>query len=111
MPADLLVVTASKTFGESIRRTMEETDLYRVHVVNNKATAIVRAEEAGVALAIIDFALGAGGAQENWQSLRTSPPGKNIILAFDDNQKPPPSQCARRPGVVRKRDPITAFAG
>jgi len=37
---------------------MEETNLYRVHIVNNKAAAIVRAEEAGVNLAMIDFALG-----------------------------------------------------
>src|SRR5258706_10611913 len=102
MPADLLVVTASKTFGESIRRTMEETDLYRVHVVNNKATAIVRAEEAGVPLAMIDLALGEGWGQKICKSPRTIPPGINLIIPCDNKQKPPPFHSLWPSVLVRK---------
>ena len=109
MPADLLVVTASKTFGESIRRTMEETDLYRVHVVNNKATAIVRAEEAGVPLAMIDLALGEDWVQDIGKSLRTIRPGINLIIACDDNQTPPAFDSLRPWVLVRKSFDMTDF--
>src|SRR5258706_565172 len=109
MPADLLVVTASKTFGESIRRTMEETDLYRVHVVNNKATAIVRAEESGVPLAMIDLALGEDWVQDIGKSLRTIRPGINLIIACDDNQTPPAFDSLRPWVLVRKSFDMTDF--
>ncbi|MFN8412214.1 MAG: hypothetical protein U0Z26_07490 [Anaerolineales bacterium] len=35
MPADILVVTSNEKTGEAIRQTMEETGLYRIHVVTN----------------------------------------------------------------------------
>ena len=58
MPADLLLVTPSASLGESIRRGLDETKLYRVHVVNNKASAIVRSNEIGAPIAMLDVALG-----------------------------------------------------
>ena len=51
----MLVVTPSSTLGEAIQNSLEETKLYRIHVVHNKSTAIVRADEVGVPLAILDF--------------------------------------------------------
>ena len=61
MPADLLIVTPSASLGESVRQILDETKLYRCHVVNNKASAVVRADEIGVPLAMLDAALG-----EDW---------------------------------------------
>src|SRR5258706_14923607 len=109
MPADLLVVTASKTFGESIRHTVEETNIYRVHVVNNKATANSRAEEAGVPMAMIDLALGQAWVQDIGKSLRTIRPGINLIIACDDNQTPPGFDSLRPWVLVRKSFDMTDF--
>jgi REP element-mobilizing transposase RayT len=109
MPADLLVVTASNTFADSIRRTMEETKLYRVHVVNNKATAIVRADEAGIPLAMIDLSLGEEWVQEIGKSLRTIRPGINLIIVCDDNQTPPAFDSLRPWVLVRKSFDMTDF--
>ena len=91
MPADILVVTPSSQLGETIRRTLEETDLYRIHVVNNKSSAIVRADEVGTPLAMLDFALSEDWVHEIGYSLRTIRPGINIIILCDDNVTPLPS--------------------
>ncbi len=109
MPADLLVVTASNTFADSIRRTMEETNLYRVHIVNNKAAAIVRADEAGIPLAMIDFSLGEEWVQEIGKSLRTVRPGINLIIICDDNQIPPAFDSLRPWVLVRKSFDMSDF--
>ncbi len=61
MTADILVITPSPGFGDSVRRELEDTDVFRVHVVNNKASAVVRADEKATPLALLDIALG-----EDW---------------------------------------------
>jgi REP element-mobilizing transposase RayT len=109
MPADLLLVTASNSFADSIRRTMEESNLYRVHVVNNKAAAIVRADEAGIPLAMIDLGLGEEWVQEIGKSLRTIRPGINLIIVCDDNQTPPAFDSLRPWVLVRKSFDMTDF--
>ena len=66
MPADILVVTTSSQLGDTIRHTLEETELYRIHVVTNKASAIVRADEIGAPLAMLDFSLNEDWVHGNW---------------------------------------------
>ena len=83
MPADLLFVTPSAAYGETIRHAMDETNFYRVHVVNNKASAIVRADEIGAPLAMLDFALGEDWVHEIGKALRTIRPTINLAILFD----------------------------
>jgi len=109
MPADILVVTSSNALGDSIRRTMEESALYRVHVVNNKAAAIVRAEEAGVPIAMIDFSLGDAWVQDIGKSLRTIRPGINLIILCEDKQTPPAFDGLRPWILVRKPFELSDF--
>ncbi len=102
MPADILVVTPSPALGESIRRALEETSLYRVHVVNNKASAIVRADELGVPLAMLDLALGESWTLEVGSSLRTIHRGINLIILCDEGAAAPAFNELRPWILVRK---------
>ena len=95
--------------GDSIRRVMEETDLYRVHVVNNKAAAIVRADEEGVPLAMIDLGLGEDWVADIGKSLRTIRPGINLIILCDERQTPPAFDSLRPWILVRKPFKIADF--
>ncbi len=89
MPADILVVTPSKSLGESVRRILEETTLYRIHIANNKSSAVVRADEVGIPLAMLDLALGESSALEIGTALRTIHKGINLIVLCEDNVTPP----------------------
>jgi REP element-mobilizing transposase RayT len=109
MPADILVVTSSTQLGESVRRILEETDLYRIHVVNNKSSAIVRADEVGAPLSMLDLALGEGVIREIGHSLRTIRPGINIIILCDENVSPPPFDELRPWILVRKPFKMSNF--
>ncbi|HMV28988.1 MAG TPA: hypothetical protein PKE23_06350, partial [Anaerolineales bacterium] len=74
MPADLMVVSPSSSLGEAIRRSLEDTKFYRVTTVNNKAAAIVKANEIGMPMAMLDLALGEEWVAEIGASLRTIRP-------------------------------------
>ncbi len=96
MPADILVVTTSSHLGDSIRQILEETDIYRIHVVTNKSSAIVRADEIGAPLAMLDYSLNEEWVQDIGSALRTIHPSINLIILCDDDVTPPPSiNCAR----------------
>jgi len=105
----MLVVTPSTGLGEAIQNSLEETKLYRIHVVQNKASAIVRADELGVPLAILDYALGEERVNEIGQALRTIKPGINLILLCDDNFNPPVFDKLRPWILVRKPFKMSAF--
>ncbi|MBI5953318.1 MAG: transposase [Chloroflexi bacterium] len=103
MPADIIVITTSSQLGENIRQTMEETDLYRIHVVSNKSSAIVRADEIGAPLAMLDYSL----TNEDWvqdigAALRTIRPSINLIILCDDGTTPPSFDKLRPWILVRK---------
>lgn len=102
MSADILVVTPSSSLGETIRRMLDETKLYRIHLVNNKASAVVRADEIGAPLAMLDFALGEDWVSEIGSALRTVRPGINLIILFEENINPPPFDNLRPWILVRK---------
>lgn len=109
MPADILVVTPAANTGESIKRTMDDTGLYRIHVVNNKASAVVRADEAGIPLAMLDLALGESWVEDIGQSLRTIRPNINLIVLCDEKQNPPVLDSLRPWILVRKPFDISDF--
>jgi len=102
MPADILVITTSSQLGESIRHTMEETDLYRIHVVTNKSSAIVRADEIGAPLAMLDYSLNEEWVQEIGSALRTIRPSINLIILCEDGAAPPTFDKLRPWILVRK---------
>lgn len=109
MPADMLVVTPSSTLGEAIQNTLEETKLYRIHVVYNKSSAIVRADEVGAPLALLDNALGEDRVNEIGQALRTVRPAINLIILCDENITPPTHDKLRPWILVRKPFKMSAF--
>lgn len=109
MPADILIVTASSGLGETVRRKLEESELYRAHVVNNKASAVVRADEIGAPLAMLDFALGENWVQEIGIALRTVRQGINLIILCEENGDPPPFDDLRPWILVRKPFRISEF--
>jgi REP element-mobilizing transposase RayT len=102
MPADVLVVTPSANLGETIRRTLEETAIYRVHVVTNKSTAVVQADEIGVPLALLDMALGEDMVSETGHALRTIRAGINIVILCEDSAPAPLFDHLRPWILVRK---------
>ncbi|MBI3169494.1 MAG: transposase [Chloroflexi bacterium] len=102
MPADLMVVTPSTSLGESIRRTLDDTKFYRVLVVNNKATAIVKANEVGMPMAMLDVALGEDWVMEIGTSLRTIRPSINLVLLCEEAGNPPAFDSLRPWIMVRK---------
>lgn len=109
MPADILVVTSSKPTGESIRQTMEETDLYRIHLATNKETAIVKADKAGIPLAMLDLALGEEAVHDIGRALRTISESINLVIICDDKQNPPAFDSLRPWILVRKPFDMSDF--
>jgi REP element-mobilizing transposase RayT len=102
MTADVLIVTPSSGFGESVRRALEETDTFRVHIVNNKASAVVRADEHATPLALLDYALGNDWVLEIGQALRTIRPQINLVILCEDNVTPPSFDGIRPWTLIRK---------
>lgn len=102
MPADLLFVTPSSSLGDTVKRSLDETNFYRVHVVNNKSSAVVRADEIGVPLAMLDFALDEDWVLEIGVALRTVSPTINLIILCDDQDVVPAFDALRPWILVRK---------
>jgi len=81
---------------------MEETELYRIHIVTNKSSAIVRADEIGAPLAMLDYSLNEEWVQDIGSALRTIRPSINLIILCDDNITPPSFDKLRPWILVRK---------
>jgi len=109
MPADLLIVTPSASLGESVRHILDETKLYRCHVVNNKASAVVRADEIGVPLAMLDAALGEDWVLEIGIALRTVRPALNLVILCEESGAVPAFDSLRPWILVRKPFKMSGF--
>ena len=84
-----------------MRRALEESGDYNVFIVNNKASAVVRADEKGCRAAFLDLNLGAQWVEDIGKSLRTVLPNiKLLILA--ENEAPPLLDSIRPWTLVRK---------
>ena len=101
MATNLLVVTPSPSFGESIRQSLEQTENYRVIVVNSKSTAIVRADEELCKMAFLDLDLGGAWVEEVGQSLRTIIPNIKLFILTQD-ETPPVLDSIRPWTLIRK---------
>jgi REP element-mobilizing transposase RayT/DNA-binding response OmpR family regulator len=102
MPADILVITTSPELEDSIRQTMEKTGLYRIHAVTNKSSAVVRADEIGAPLAMLDYALNEDLVLDIGSALRTIRPSINLIILCDDDTTPHSFDKLRPWILVRK---------
>jgi len=109
MTADILVVTPSTSFGNSVRRSLEEMDVFRVHVVNNKASAVVRVDEKGIPLVMLDMALGEDWIVEIGQALRTIRPQIKLVILAEEDETPPSFDVLRPWSLVRKPFEATRF--
>src|SRR3990172_4960003 len=98
MSADILLITPSTELGEGVRRMLEETDAYRVHVVQDQASAVVTAVEEACSLALLDMALGEVWVEEIGVSLRTIRPDMKLAVLCGDET--PPSLDAIRPWTL-----------
>lgn len=109
MPADILIVTPNSSLGETVQRKLDESSLYRVHIVNNKAAAVVRADEIGAPLAMLDIALGEDWVHEIGGALRTVHQGINLIILCDEGGDPPAFDDLRPWILVRKPFSLAEF--
>lgn len=104
-----MIITPSKTLGESVRQALEDTKFYRVHVVNNKASAIVKANEIGAPIAMLDIALGEEWVQEIGASLRTIRKSINLVILCEQAGSPPSFDDLRPWIMVRKPFKMSDF--
>lgn len=109
MPADILIVTPNSSLGETIHRKLGESSLYRAHIVNNKASAVVRADEIGAPLAMLDIALGEDWVREIGGALRTVRQGINLIILCDEDGDPPALDDLRPWILIRKPFRLAEF--
>ena len=101
MPSSLLVISPSVNFGETIRRMLEDAEMYRVHIVSNKTAAVVRLEEEDCRIALLDLAMGEDWAVEIGRALRSVRPDIQLVVLADEAA--PPSLDRIRPwSLVRK---------
>jgi REP element-mobilizing transposase RayT len=77
-------------------------DVFRVHVVNNKAAAVVRVDEKGIPLVMLDTALGEDWTLEIGQALRTIRPQIKLVVLVDEEDTPPSFDSLRPWTLVRK---------
>jgi REP element-mobilizing transposase RayT/CheY-like chemotaxis protein len=101
MSTNLLVVTPTVSMGEMLRKTLEPSGAYRVHVVHSKSEAIVRADEENCSLVFLDLELGEYRVNEIGQSLRTIRPNINLFILCD-NETPPALDAIRPWTLIRK---------
>ncbi len=101
MTTNLIIVTPSPSFGEMVRRSLEETEKYRVFVVNSKAAAIVRADEESCKIAFLDLDMGEAWVEEVGQSLRTIIPIIKLFVLCQDET--PPALDSIRPWTLLRK--------
>jgi REP element-mobilizing transposase RayT/ActR/RegA family two-component response regulator len=95
MTTDILLVTPLPEFGDTIRRIVDDSEIYKIHVVNDKSRALLRAVEMKVSLVLLDLALGEEGVLALGAALRKQI--KEIQLAVLCGNETPPSLDAIRP--------------
>ncbi len=101
MAINVLLVTSIPAVAEAIQRSLQDSDAYRIHVVNNKSAAVVRADEQSCVLAILDMSLGEGWVEEIGEALRTVQPQiKLIVLCADED---PPALDGIRPWTLLRK--------
>src|SRR6185503_18099664 len=87
MTKSLLLVTAETAFANLLLHGLEQEG-YRVHIVNGKGEAVVRADEANCSLAFLDMDLGYRAVLDIGRALRMLNPNIKFIVFSRDNTPP-----------------------
>ncbi len=98
MTTTVLLVTPSSDFGEAVRHTVEDSDLYSFHVATSQPGALARAAQEDYPLALIDMAFGEAQVIEIGRSLRSALPEIQLVVLCGDET--PPSLDAIRPWAL-----------
>jgi REP element-mobilizing transposase RayT/DNA-binding NarL/FixJ family response regulator len=101
MANDVLIVTPAPAVADVIRHSLEEAGRYVIHTVNNKAAAVVKADEADCSLAILDLNLGEAWVREIGQSVRTIKPEIKLVVLCQDQA--PPTLDSIRPWILLRK--------
>jgi REP element-mobilizing transposase RayT len=101
MATNLLVVTTSAAVADTIYTSLNETGPFRVRIVNNKAAAVVKADEDSCSAAILDFDLGENQVTDISQALRTINSSIKLIVLCQDET--PPALDAIRPWTLLRK--------
>ena len=101
MKANLLVVTPQASFGELIRQSLSDAGSFRIHMANDKARAILVAEQENCTLALLDTELGEKNVLDIGRSLRSLNPDLDLVILSDEEL--PPSMDAIRPWVLLRK--------
>ncbi|NOY99393.1 MAG: IS200/IS605 family transposase [Chloroflexi bacterium] len=88
MTVSLLVVTPHPSFGELIRQSLEETQSYRVHVVDDAASAVSCLVEYNCSLAFLDMDLQNASISKIGHLLRQINPELGLVIISGDGTPP-----------------------
>jgi REP element-mobilizing transposase RayT len=107
MATNILVVTTSAAVADTIYTSLNDTGPFRVRIVNNKAAAIVKADEDGCSVAILDLDLGENQVTDVGQALRTINSSIKLIVLCQDETPPAldgirPWTLLRKPMLLRE---------
>lgn len=101
MIASILAVTPQNSFGSMMRASLEESDLYRVHIAGDEPAALVQLKTEKCALAILDTELGMEAVVEIGRALRALHPDLKLILV--SGEELPVELDAIRPWALLRR--------
>ena len=101
METNLLVVTPAPAVADAIHRSLGEAREYALHVANNKAAAVVTADEARCSMAILDLGLGEESVREIGEALRIVRPQIELLVLCEDGN--PPALDSIRPWTLLRR--------
>lgn len=88
---------------------MEQDGIYRIHVATNKSSAVVKADELGIPLAMLDYTSSEEWVREIGAALRTIRPSINLIILCDEGVTPPAFEKLRPWILARKPFHMTNF--
>lgn len=101
MAINVLVVTSSPAVSDSIYRNLDETGPYRVHIVKDKASAVVKSDEESCTVAILDLDLGEHWVSDIGRALRTINSSLKLIVLCNDDA--PPALDGIRPWTLLRK--------
>jgi REP element-mobilizing transposase RayT len=101
MAINILVVTNSPAVADTIHSSLDETGPFRVHLVNNKASAVVKTDEESCSVAMLDLDLGEHWVSDIGQALRTINSSIKLIVLCEDET--PPALDVIRPWTLLRK--------
>lgn len=95
MTTDILLVTPSNEFGEAVRHTVEDSEIYKIHVALDKTSAMAHSAQEDCRLVLLDLRMGEDKVLDIGRGLRSAHPKMKLAVLCGDET--PPSLDAIRP--------------